>query len=57
MVTLGKDRIKAENQKLRPLLENMLKKKAESALQETSTTHVPPKANVTPILVASRREE
>jgi heterodisulfide reductase subunit A len=57
MVTLGKDRIKAENEKLRPLLENMLKRKAEPVVQETSTTQVPPKTHVTPMLVASGSEE
>ena len=57
MVTLGKDRIKAENQKLHPLLENMLKKKAEPPIQETSTPHVSPNANAAPILVASHNEE
>jgi hypothetical protein len=57
MVTLGKDRIKAENEKLRPFLENMLKKKAEPVVQETSTTQVPPKTHLTPMLAASGREE
>jgi hypothetical protein len=35
MNALGKDRIKAENEKLRPILENMLKKKAEPIVRET----------------------
>jgi hypothetical protein len=57
MVTLGKERIKAENEKLRPILENLLKKKAEPVLPQTSTTQVPPKTNVTPMIVASGGEE
>jgi ribosomal protein L12E/L44/L45/RPP1/RPP2 len=57
MVTLGKDRIKAENEKLRPLLDNLLKKKAEPAVQETPATKVPPKTHVTPMLVASGSEK
>ena len=57
MVTLGKDKIKAENKKLRPLLENMLKRKAEPVIQGTPTAQVPPKTHVTPILAASGGEE
>jgi len=56
MIALGKNRIQAENQKLRPLLENMLKKKTEPVVQETSPPHSP-KTNETPVLVASRGEE
>lgn len=47
MHTLGKDKIKAENEKLHPTLENMLKKKGESAMQET------PKMEVTEVFIAS----
>ena len=47
MHALGKDRIKAENEKLRPILENMLKKKGDSAMQET------PKMEVTEVFVSS----
>lgn len=47
MKTLGKDRIKAENEKLRPTLQNMLKKKGDSAMQET------PKMEVTEVFIAS----
>jgi hypothetical protein len=47
MDVLGKDRIKAENKKLRPILENMLKKKIEPVTQEE------PKTNATSLLVAS----
>ena len=57
MVTLGKERIKAENEKLRPTLENLLKKKAEPVVRETSTTQVPTKTRVTPMIVASGGEE
>ncbi|MGD0158723.1 MAG: hydrogenase iron-sulfur subunit [Candidatus Bathyarchaeia archaeon] len=57
MVALGKERIKAENQKLRPILENLLKKKAEPIVQQTSTAQVPSKTHVTPLVVASVEEE
>jgi heterodisulfide reductase subunit A len=50
MNALGKDKIKAENEKLRPILENMLKKKAEPIVQET------PKIART-MVVASSKEE
>ena len=48
---LGDDRIKAENEKVRPILENMLKKKAEPIVRET------PKTSVATMLVASSKEE
>jgi hypothetical protein len=48
MNALGKDRIKAENEKLRPVLENMLKKKAEPIVRETSKI-------VTTMLLASSK--
>ncbi len=37
MRTLGTDRIKAENEKLRPILENMTKRKAQPTIRESPT--------------------
>jgi heterodisulfide reductase subunit A len=51
MGALGKDRIKAENEKMRPILENMLKKKTEQVTRDTMKT------SATPVVVAPRLGE
>jgi hypothetical protein len=51
MGALGKDSIKAENEKLHPILETMLKKKTEQVARDAHKT------NVAAVVVASVPEE